>query len=52
MQTEYCWKRTGSHQHSKSHMGKINGKVLTNKYFPSAVSFVPVPVVLADRDIP
>lgn len=43
--------RTGSHQRAKSHRGKINGKALTKKYLPAGMSFVPVPVTLADRDI-
>lgn len=51
MQAEHHGNRTGSHQSAKSHRGKINGKVLTKKYLPAEMSFVPVPVALADRDI-
>lgn len=49
-QTEHCRSWTGSHQCAKSHMGKINGKVLTNKYLPEGMYFVLVPLVLVDRD--
>lgn len=50
-QAEHHRIRTGSHQRAKSHWGKINGKVLTKKFLPAGMSFVPVPVALADRDI-
>lgn len=50
MQAEHHGSWTGSHQSAKSHRGKINGKVLTKKYLPAGTSFVPVPVMLADRD--
>lgn len=51
MQAEHHRNWAGSHQSAKSHMGKINGKVLTKKYLPSGMPFVPVPVALADRHI-
>lgn len=51
MQAEHHGNRAGSHQSAKSHKGKINGKVLTKKYLPAGMAFVPVPVALADRDI-
>lgn len=51
-QAEHHRNPTGSHQSAKSHRGKINGKVLTRKYLPAGMSFVPVPVTLADRDTP
>lgn len=51
MQAEHCRNWTGSHQSAKSHRAKINGKVLTKKYLPAGMSFVPVPVAPADRDI-
>lgn len=51
MRAEHHRNRTGSHQSAKSHRAKINGKVLTKKYLPAGMSFVPVPVTLADRDM-
>lgn len=51
MRAEHHRNRTGSHQSAKSHRSKINGKVLTKKYLPAGMSFVPVPVALADRHI-
>lgn len=48
MQAQQHGNQTGSHQSAKCHRDKINGKVLTKKYLPAGMSFVPVLVTTTD----